>query len=134
MPAARPDPEREVEKDPGAARQREEREDEPHERRIDAERVRDAAADAGDDAVAFAPLEAEDGNRGHGARTTSMWPAPTVASIVIGEPVPVSTRTSRAVVVAAERVDRPGLGVRRDRDQCVVRDDDPQLADPEVSP
>ena len=56
-PAARPDPEREIEKDPGAAREREQREDEAHEGRIDAERIRDAAAYAGDDAVTLASLE-----------------------------------------------------------------------------
>ena len=71
MPPARPDPEGEIEEDPRPAGQREEREDQAHERRIDGERVRDAAADAGDDAVVLAALEREDGDLRHAARTIS---------------------------------------------------------------
>ena len=44
----RPGPEREVEHDPGAAREREQREDEPDERDVHAEGLRDSRADPGE--------------------------------------------------------------------------------------
>ena len=73
-------PEGEVEEDPGAAGEREQREDEPDERRVDIEGRRDAAADARDHAVVVASFEREGGDLGHPARTTSTRPAPTRAS------------------------------------------------------
>ena len=121
--AARPDPEREVEKDSGAAREREQREDEAYERRVDAERVRDAAADTGDDAVALASLEGEDRDLRHGTRTTSMWPAPTCASMRI-TPLPGVDLCVPSVVVDAEGVDVAGLDVRGQRHLGVARDVD----------
>ena len=98
---ARPDPEGEVEEDPGPARQREQREDEAHERRVDAERIRDAAADAGDDAVALAPLEREDGELGHEPPARPRCDRRRRSRRREVTPPPVSTRTFRAVVVAA---------------------------------
>src|SRR5262249_31911619 len=89
--AAVVDPEGEVEKDPGAAREREQREDEADERRIDAERRREPAAHAGDNAVLAAPLERQHRDLRHWARTTSTRPAPTLATIARG--LPESTRT-----------------------------------------
>ena len=47
---------------PGAAGEREQREDEADERRVDVEGARDAAADARDDAVVVAPREGEGGD------------------------------------------------------------------------
>src|SRR5262249_34504117 len=80
-------PYRGVEDDPGAAGEREEREDEPDERRVDADRLRDAGANAGDHTVVLAAAE-RDGHRAHRrARVTSICPAPTCASISSGAPV-----------------------------------------------
>ena len=56
-PSVGVDPEREVEEDPGAAREREQREDEPDERRVDAERRASPPQTPGDDAVVVAALE-----------------------------------------------------------------------------
>ena len=50
---------------PGAAREREQREHEPHEGRVDDERRRDPSADAREDAVVVAALE----RQGAGSRS-----------------------------------------------------------------
>ena len=55
----------EVEEDPGAARQREEREDEADERSVDAERCGNPATNAGDDAILLAPLERQRRDQAH---------------------------------------------------------------------
>ena len=132
-PAAAVDPEREVEEDPGAAREREQREDEPHEGRVDGERRRDPAADAREHAVVLAAPERQGGSLGHLARTTSIRPAPTLASITNRPAADVDAGVP-AVVVAAEHVDLADLGVRVDLDVGVPGDDDSQLADADAGP
>ena len=81
------------------------------------------ATDAGDDAIVVAALERQRRDLGHGARTTSMRPAPTCASIVSSRRVPVVTLAFVPSSCLAEHVDLAGLGVRVDGDRRVVRDD-----------
>ena len=56
-PAPRVDPQREIDEDAGPARESEDREDQPHEGRVDGESCCDAAAHARDHAVVAAALE-----------------------------------------------------------------------------
>src|SRR6266849_2873591 len=98
-------PRAEVREDPRAAREREQREHEPHERRIDRELFRNAAAHACEHAVALHALEARERNRqaqradAH-PRTTSTCPSPTRASSTSTRvaSVPVSVTWSRTEV------------------------------------
>src|SRR5262249_6773569 len=94
-PAHHPEPPRAVEDDPRTARQYEQREHEANERRIDAEALRDARTDAGDDAVVVAPAESCERHRDHRtARSTSTCPIPTdVSSSRSACSGPTSTRT-----------------------------------------
>ena len=81
---------------PGAAREREHREDEPNERGVDGEPDCQPAADAGDDAVATAAFEEQRRHRAHrSALTMSIRPAPTFASITSSPPVPPLTSMLR---------------------------------------
>ena len=76
-------PEREVEKNVGTAREGKQREHEADERRVDTECRREPAADVV--TMRSCPLRSN-GSAGicHPARTTSMWPAPTLASMTRG--------------------------------------------------
>ena len=71
----RTSPEREVEHDPGAAREREQREDEPDERDVDAEGLRDSRADPGEHPLVSARVRRScSGIAAHRtARSTRTW-------------------------------------------------------------
>ena len=80
-PLRRPRPDGEVEEDSCAAREREQREDEADEVGVEAERGRDPAADAGDQAIVGAACESRDRHSGQPvARSMSISPTPTFAS------------------------------------------------------
>src|SRR5262249_41016255 len=85
------DPERQIEQDAGSAGEGEQCEDEADEGGVDAEPRRHPSAHAGDHAIAARDLEEPFGPDQPPARTTSIRPAPTSATIVSRPLSPVRT-------------------------------------------
>ena len=127
VPLRRPRPDGEVEEDPGSARQREQREDEAHERGVDPEGPRDARADPRDHSLVGAGGERPQRIRRHRtARSTRTCPAPTCASSTSTRSPDLDQLALDVAPVAADPVrelDLAGLGRRVDPQRDVGGDD-----------
>ena len=122
-PAAAVGPEREVEQDAGAAREREQREHEADEGRVDAERRRDPATDAGEHAVVARC--ARSGSAEHLVHRGAHHVDPAGADVRVDHercPGRRGRRGVRAVVVAPEaRRSSPAFACAFDGDVGVLR-------------
>ena len=132
----RPCPEREVEHDPGTAGEREQGEDEPHERGVHAEGLRDSRADPGEGT----PLSTRrEGAQRHprslpGARDAHLADA----DVRVEDEHALAGLDDRRpgvapVVRLAEDLDLPELGVSAHLQGDVLRDDHAQAADVDAS-
>src|SRR5262249_48971652 len=99
----------EVRRDPGAPGEGEEREGEAHERGVDGERLRDAGAHTGDDALVLRALDAGERQRepeaadGAQPRVTVTWPRPVRRFSTTTLPDPVRSTTFECTCVPLSR-------------------------------